>query len=107
MVSRLALFQSVELVLALAALPATAQAEAPPAAPAATPAEPAATAQVGEVVVTGTRIKGVAPVGSALLTVGRADLEQSNATTISQVFLNMPQVNNLGVSESLRSGNGG
>jgi iron complex outermembrane receptor protein len=62
---------------------------------------------VAEVVVTSSRVKGETPVGSALLTISRAEIERSNATTTSQLFLNMPQVNNLGVSESLRSGNGG
>lgn len=68
--------------------------------------EPAAATGGDDVVVTGSRVKGGAPVGSAILLTNRADIEQSNATTTSQLFLNMPAVNNLGVSENNRSGNG-
>lgn len=60
-----------------------------------------------ELVVTGSRVKTDAPTGSALFVVDRANIEVSNATTTAQLFQNMPQVNNLGVSESVRSGNGG
>ena len=59
-----------------------------------------------DIVVTGSRVKGDTPVGSALITVGRSDIDLSNTTTTSQLFLDMPQVNNLGVSENNRSGNG-
>ena len=61
----------------------------------------------GDIVVTGSRLKSSAPVGSTLVYVGRDDMEISNAITASDLFRNLPLVNNLGVSESLRSGNGG
>ncbi|BAI98095.1 TonB-dependent receptor [Sphingobium sp. TA15] len=60
-----------------------------------------------DIVVTGSRVKGEAPVGSSLMVIGRDTIETSNATTMAQLFQNMPQVNNLGVSESVRTGNGG
>jgi iron complex outermembrane receptor protein len=81
--------------------------QASPARAADAPADSGGGDTVAEVVVTSSRVKGETPVGSALLTISRAEIERSNATTTSQLFLNMPQVNNLGVSESLRSGNGG
>ena len=39
-----------------------------------------------EVVVTGTSIRGSAPVGSNLITVGRAEIEASGAQTLAQVL---------------------
>jgi iron complex outermembrane receptor protein len=66
-----------------------------------------ASAAVSEVVVTGSSLRGVAPVGSPLLTVGREDIHATGATTTSQLLLDMPQVVNLGVSEGSRASNGG
>jgi iron complex outermembrane receptor protein len=61
----------------------------------------------GDIVVTGSRLSSDAPTGSALISVGRADIERSNAITTSQLFLNLPLVNNLGVTQNSRQGNGG
>lgn len=45
-----------------------------------------------EIVVTGSSIKGVAPVGSNLTTVSRADLEDTGAQTVQQVLKTVPSV---------------
>lgn len=44
------------------------------------------------VVVTGTSIRGVAPVGSPLLSKGRDDLESTSAVTIADYMLSVPQL---------------
>ena len=49
-----------------------------------------------EVVVTGTSIRGAAPVGSNLITVGRDEIEASGAQTISQVLRSVPAVTGFG-----------
>jgi len=61
----------------------------------------------GEIVVTGSRIAGVAPVGSSIIALGRADMETSGALTNTQLIQQIPQVLNLGVSESSRGQQGG
>ena len=60
-----------------------------------------------EVTVTGSRIRGIAPVGSAVVSVGRDDIESSGAVSTTQVLQQIPQVFNLGVSESSRGQSGG
>ncbi len=45
-----------------------------------------------EIIVTGSSIKGVAPVGSNLVTVGREDLEATGAQTVQQVLKSVPSV---------------
>jgi iron complex outermembrane receptor protein len=77
---------------------AQAQEAAPPA-----PGE----AAVDEVVVTGSRIRGVAPVGSAVIALGREDLDASGAVTTAQFLQQAPQIFNLGVSETSRGQAGG
>lgn len=47
---------------------------------------PANQTTLEEVVVTGTSIRGAAPVGSNLITVGRAEIEASGAQTLAQVL---------------------
>jgi len=71
-------------VLALA-LGSAAQAGAQQTAPAETKAD-------AEIIVTGSSIKGVAPVGSNLTTVTRADLESTGAQTVQQVLKSVPAV---------------
>ncbi len=70
-------------------------------------AAPAAEATAQEVVVTGSRISGVAPVGSAIVTVGRNDIVTSSAVTTTQLIQQVPQVFNLGISENSRGQSGG
>lgn len=45
-----------------------------------------------EIVVTGSSLKGVAPVGSTLTTIGRAELEATGAQTVQQVLKSVPSV---------------
>ena len=63
--------------------------------------------EVEAVVVTGSRIAGTAPVGSSVLTVGRAEVETSGAVTTTQLIQQVPQVFNLGISENSRGQSGG
>lgn len=62
---------------------------------------------VTEVVVTGSRMRGVAPVGSTIISLGRQELEKSPAVTVDRMIKEVPQVFDLGVSESSRGQNGG
>lgn len=70
----------------------------------ATPADPDS---VDAIVVTGSRIRGVAPIGSSVIAVGRDDLQTSGAVTVSQFLQQVPQIFNLGVSETSRGQAGG
>jgi iron complex outermembrane recepter protein len=60
--------------------------------PAATASSPAADAQLAEVVVTGTSIRGVAPIGSNVVTVGQKEIEATGAVTISQLINTVPAI---------------
>jgi iron complex outermembrane recepter protein len=60
-----------------------------------------------EIVVTGTSIRGVAPVGSNLITVDRAQIEASGAQTIQQVLRTVPAVTGFGNSAQGAVGQGG
>ncbi|WP_260599004.1 TonB-dependent receptor plug domain-containing protein [Sphingomonas endolithica] len=71
------------------------------------PEQAAPETPAADVVVTGSRIRGVAPVGSALIEQSRSDLLASGATNTTQLVQNLPQVINQGVSESSRSTSGG
>ena len=71
-----------------------------------TPA-PADDSEVSEVVVTGSLIRGVPPVGSALVQVGREEIEASGAISTVQILNEVPQIFNIGVSESSRGNTGG
>jgi iron complex outermembrane receptor protein len=55
-----------------------------------------AAAEVEEVVVTGTNIRGVAPVGSNLIAVGRQDIEKTSAQTVQQILRSVPAITGLG-----------
>src|ERR1700733_654909 len=81
-------------------------ADNPPAAQA-TPDQSSAPQQLQEVVVTGTLIRNVAPVGSALIAMDQDQLQETGATSLSDALRTLPQVDNLGVSDSSRSGTGG
>jgi iron complex outermembrane receptor protein len=87
-----------------AALGAAGSASAQAATPATTKA---GSGQVEEVIVTGSRIRGVAPVGSPLIAVNREEIQQSNAVTTTQLIQEVPQIFNLGVSETSRGQSGG
>jgi iron complex outermembrane receptor protein len=85
---------------------AASAADNPPAAQS-TPDQPSAPEQLQEVVVTGTLIRNVAPVGSALIAMDQEQLQQTGATSLTDALRTLPQVDNLGVSEASRSGTGG
>ncbi len=70
-------------------------------------AAPEAPAKAEEIVITGSRIRGVAPVGSEVVAVSRFDIESSGAVTTAQVLQQVPQIYNLGVSENSRGQPGG
>jgi iron complex outermembrane recepter protein len=65
----------------------------------------AETESLEEVVVTGTNIRGVAPVGSNLMTLGRAEIEQTGAQTIQQILRSMPAIT--GIAATPQGGNPG
>jgi iron complex outermembrane receptor protein len=69
---------------------------------AATTANPAAAAKTDAdtqtIVVTGTSIRGVAPVGSNLISVGRETIENTNVQTVQQLLKTVPAVVGLGSS---------
>lgn len=67
-----------------------------------------ASAESGDVItVTGSRIRGVAPVGSPLIQLDRGEIEQSSAVTTDRLIRELPQVFDLGVSENSRGQAGG
>src|SRR4051812_13103861 len=53
-------------------------------------------AEVEEIIVTGSSIRGAAPVGSNLIAVGQADIEKTGAQTIQQVLRSVPSVVGMG-----------
>ncbi|WP_338446402.1 TonB-dependent receptor [Pelagerythrobacter marensis] len=70
--------------------------------------EPAANESVGQdIVVTGSRVRGEAPVGATVIAVGRAEIENSPALTVDRIIKELPQNFDLGVSENSRAQAGG
>ncbi len=55
-------------------------------------AAPADDAEAAEIVVTGSSIRGIPPVGSALIEVSRVDIEATGATTVQDVLATIPQL---------------
>jgi len=49
-----------------------------------------------EVVVTGTSIRGVQPVGANLISVGRVDIDNTAAQTVQDILKQVPTLSNLG-----------
>ncbi|HEY5724258.1 MAG TPA: TonB-dependent receptor [Allosphingosinicella sp.] len=103
-------------------LPAAAQGQTDPETPDATAEEAAALDQdsgagaepvtqeavdQGDFVVTGSRLRAVAPVGSTVTALGREDIEASGRVTLDRVLKELPQVFDLGVSENSRGQSGG
>ncbi|MGC1270367.1 MAG: hypothetical protein WA842_07215, partial [Croceibacterium sp.] len=64
------------------------------AAPALAAAQEAASGNEGEgtIVVTGSRVRGEAPVGSTVIALGRAEIEASSAVTVDRMIKEVPQV---------------
>lgn len=59
------------------------------------------------IVVTGSRLRGTAPVGSPLISFGADDIASSGAVTIDRALKEIPQVFDLGTSENSRAQAGG
>jgi len=59
------------------------------------------------IVVTGTRMRGVAPVGSPIQSITPQDLEDAAETSVARIVQDLPQVLDLGISEGSRGQNGG
>lgn len=59
------------------------------------------------IVITGSRIRGVAPVGSTMVAVGRENIEVSPAVSTVDLLREVPQVINLGNDASHRGAQGG
>lgn len=59
------------------------------------------------IVVTGSRLRGVAPVGSSIIALGRDEITKSSASTTDRIIKEIPQVFDLGVSENSRGQSGG
>ena len=68
---------------------------------------PADDAGLDEVVVTGSRIRGVAPVGSPVVSLDRSAIEESGAATTSELIRDLPQVVGLGASETASAAQNG
>src|SRR5579885_2246078 len=62
---------------------------------------------VEAVTVTGTSIRGLAPVGSNLITVDEQAITDVGAVTISEVLANVPAITGMGNSGRGSNGNGG
>lgn len=60
-----------------------------------------------DIVVTGSRIRGAAPVGSSVIAIDRKAIEASGAVTTDRLIKEIPQVFDLGTSENSRGQSGG
>jgi iron complex outermembrane receptor protein len=68
---------------------------------------PTTITQGSDIVVTGSRLRGAAPVGSSVISLGRDDVTASGAVTTDRLIRQIPQVFDLGVSENSRGQSGG
>jgi len=93
--------------VALVATPALGQAQPSDAAAESATDDQAAGEADAEIVVTGSRVRGAAPVGSTVTTLGRGEIETSGAVTADRLIKEIPQVFDLGVSENSRGQSGG
>ncbi|UVO54381.1 TonB-dependent siderophore receptor [Sphingomonas sp. SUN039] len=69
--------------------------------------QPSAEPTDSEIIVTGSRVRGEAPVGSSVVSLGRAELVESGRVTLDRAIKELPQVFDLGVSENSRGQSGG
>lgn len=60
-----------------------------------------------EIIVTGSRVRGIDPVGATVTALGRKEIETSSAVTVDRMIREVPQVFDLGVSENSRGQSGG
>jgi iron complex outermembrane receptor protein len=84
--------------------PASVQSDAAAAGPVTIGAEDVPAA---DIVVTGSRIRGAAPVGSSVIAIDRRAIEASGAVTTDRLIKEIPQVFDLGTSENSRGQSGG
>lgn len=70
-------------------------------------AGPTTITEAQDIVVTGSRLRGAAPVGSSVISLGRDDVVASGAVTTDRLIRQIPQVFDLGVSENSRGQSGG
>jgi iron complex outermembrane receptor protein len=70
-------------------------------------AEVAPADDIEEIVVTGSRVAGTAPVGANVISIGREQIIESGALTLDRLIKEVPQVFDLGVSEASRAQSGG
>lgn len=57
-----------------------------------------------DIVVTGSRIRGTAPIGSSVIAVGRDEIRNSGATTTADVLRQVPQIAAIGINAEGASG---
>ena len=67
----------------------------------------AAAPNIENVTVTGTSIRGVAPVGENLITVDQEDIQQVAPVTVTEMLSNVPAITGLGTDGRGMNGNGG
>jgi len=60
-----------------------------------------------DIIVTGSRVRGAAPVGSSVIALGRQEMVASGGLTTDRIIAQIPQVFDLGVSENSRGQSGG
>jgi iron complex outermembrane receptor protein len=60
-----------------------------------------------DIIITGSRIRGAAPVGSSVIAIDRSAIEASGAVTTDRLIKEIPQVFDLGTSENSRGQSGG
>ncbi len=63
--------------------------------------------EIEEVTVTGSRVRGSQPVGSAVIALDRDDITSSSGVTVDRILKEIPQNFDLGVSENSRGQSGG
>src|ERR1700722_7250914 len=85
-------------LLTMAAGPAGAQQQSAEISPAAqsAPKENDSSAKLEEVVVTGTSIRGTAPVGANLITVNKEAIAETGAQTLQEILASVPAVTGFG-----------
>lgn len=71
------------------------------------PDNDAAASESSEIIVSGSRIRGAAPVGSTVISMDREAITSSSAVTVDRMIKEIPQNFDLGVSENSRGQAGG
>ncbi len=88
----------------VAAAQTSPQTAAPITTPSAATEEQDDVAAVADIVVTGTSIRGIRPVGSATVPLSREDIQQTGLTSTADVVRTLPQLQNLGQDETRTGG---